>query len=106
MKHKRINISKLLFGVFIFFAISNQSFSVAVKARSTIDLNHNWKFMMSDIAGAQMPGYNSDNWNDVSLPHDWSFQAGISKDGAQSDKGGYFGGGIAWYRKTLDIPVD
>lgn len=39
----------------------------------------------------------------VSIPHDWAIEKGVSRSGAQEDKGGYFGGGIAWYQKTFSL---
>ncbi|MEP4744022.1 MAG: glycoside hydrolase family 2 TIM barrel-domain containing protein, partial [Flavobacteriaceae bacterium] len=38
------------------------------------------------------------------IPHDWAFEKGVSKDGAQGAQGGYFDGGIGWYQKKFDLP--
>ncbi|MDE3740980.1 sugar-binding domain-containing protein [Maribacter polysaccharolyticus] len=84
---------------FIFFILlcPNYGFS----QRETIELNTNWKFVEKDNPNFSNPKTNTSNWNDVQIPHDWAFEKGISKDGAQGASGGYFDGGIGWYQRTF-----
>ena len=67
------------------------------------NINKDWKFILEDIAEAKESKYNDSNWEVLTLPHDWSFEAGYFVHGAQKDKGGYGIGGIAWYRKELSF---
>ncbi len=43
-------------------------------------------------------------WQDVSLPHDWSIKGQLSPTLASAT--GYLPGGIGWYRKMLNIPIE
>jgi beta-galactosidase len=77
---------------------------LTVNAQRNIQNIEHWKFKESDNALANKPDFDDSKWQTVSIPHDWAFQAGISRNGAQTDKGGYFGGGIGWYRTNIDVP--
>lgn len=83
------------------FAINNIS-----AQRIVLDFNSDWKFSLDDNADAAITNFDDLNWQKLSVPHDWAFEEGVSKKGAQGDGGGYFGGGIGWYRKSFFMPVD
>jgi hypothetical protein len=73
--------------------------------RLEININANWKFLLQDEPEAFNAEWDDSNWVKVNVPHDWAFEKGVSKNGAQTDRGGYFDGGIAWYRKYIDVPA-
>ncbi len=79
------------------------SFSMQASTRKTIPLNNHWKFILHDTSAASQVNYNDESWRTLNLPHDWSFENGYSKDGAQSANGGYTSGGIGWYRKVFTL---
>lgn len=66
-----------------------------------IDLN--WRFILDDPNGASLPGYNDANWRYLSLPHDWMIEQRADASNISGNAGGYYPGGIAWYRKSLDL---
>jgi beta-galactosidase len=68
---------------------------------TTIDLN--WRFTMGDPSGASLPGYNDSNWRFLSLPHDWMIEQTVEQDNPSGTAGGFYKGGIGWYRKTIDL---
>jgi len=70
-------------------------------ARQTMDLRKGWSFIHTDEFGEQFPQGKA---HAVNLPHDWSWEAGPQKDGAQKDRGGYRIGGVGWYRKSFTLP--
>ncbi|MEG1186855.1 MAG: glycoside hydrolase family 2 TIM barrel-domain containing protein [Bacteroidales bacterium] len=72
-----------------------------IHARISEKINDSWRFVLGDFADAKNVNYSDRSWRLLNLPHDWAFENGFSKEGAQSDKGGYASGGIGWYRKTL-----
>lgn len=78
-------------------------FSAKASPRKTILLNNDWKFILHDIATAYQVNYDDQSWRTLNLPHDWAFENGYSKDGAQTANGGYASGGIGWYRKTVTL---
>lgn len=74
--------------------------------RFEIDFNNNWKFLLGDEPEAFKPECDDSNWEMLNIPHDWAFEKGVSRNGAQTDKGGYFDGGIGWYRKVFEMPAE
>lgn len=53
-------------------------------------------FHLGDEADAWQAWFQDTEWDEVSLPHDWSVHMPFSKD--YSSGTGYLGGGIGWYR--------
>ena len=66
-------------------------------------LNNNWKFTQEDQSAFSKPDYDEINWETLNVPHDWAFQNGIRREGAQNQGGGYHDGGVGWYRKTIQV---
>lgn len=67
-------------------------------------INDGWLFQLKDEADAYKPDFNDKSWRRLDLPHDWSVEAPLSPTLASCT--GYLPGGIAWYRKNLQIPAD
>jgi hypothetical protein len=70
----------------------------------SLRINDNWKFRKGDTKEAALPAYDDSRWRTLDLPHDWSVEGPYSPTFASAT--GYLPGGIAWYRKTLEIPAD
>ena len=68
---------------------------------TTIDLN--WRFTLDDPSGASEPGFDDTQWRYVSLPHDWMIEQPVTKDNPSGTAGGFYPGGIGWYRKSIDF---
>jgi beta-galactosidase len=66
--------------------------------RQRVDLNAGWKFIRSDVPGAQTPGFDDASWSTVSTPHTWN-----AVDGA--DGGGNYYRGVGWYRRHYTVPA-
>lgn len=95
MKH-----SRLLFSIVFTIFMTMPDMSGAGVA----DIGKGWLFKLSDVPEAADPEYDDSSWRELDLPHDWAFENGFSRNGAQKDRGGYAGGGIGWYRKHIGIP--
>src|SRR4030042_7052781 len=67
-------------------------------------INDGWKFQLRDEADAFKPEFDDKSWRRLDLPHDWSIEGWLSPSLASCT--GYLSGGIAWYRKELNIPAD
>ncbi len=67
-------------------------------------INEHWKFILQDAPGAEKPEFNDSKWKTVDLPYDWSVRQQLSPTLASAQ--GYLPGGIGWYRKTFNIPVE
>jgi beta-galactosidase/beta-glucuronidase len=68
------------------------------------NINNSWKFVLADIKDGQDIVYNDSKWQSVDLPHDWSVKGRLNPNLASCT--GYLPGGIGWYRKTINIPLE
>ncbi len=68
-----------------------------------ISLSQGWEFKLSDEAVYKNSNFDDSGWRVLNIPHDWALENGYSIDGAQSEQGGYAIGGVAWYRKSLEL---
>lgn len=73
----------------------------APRVDERIDLN--WKFRLGDEADFSSVTYDDSDWDFVSLPHDWMITREVSKDNPSGTAGGFYPGGVAWYRKDFYI---
>lgn len=80
------------------------SVSGQVSFGEPVKINNDWKFQKGDMKDAASPGFNDSGWRRVDLPHDWSVEGPLSPTLASAT--GYLPGGIAWYRKNINIPVN
>lgn len=60
-----------------------------------------WKFIEQDVKEAQLPSCNDGKWTRVNLPHDWDIYHSPKADAPTENGGGYYPGGIGWYRKQV-----
>ncbi|MDR2474013.1 MAG: DUF4982 domain-containing protein [Tannerella sp.] len=60
--------------------------------------NSQWEFFYGDNPAANA------RWRTLDLPHDWSVENTLNPSLAACT--GYLPGGIAWYRKTIELPAD
>jgi beta-galactosidase len=77
--------------------------SVPTEPRQRLLLDFNWKFIQSDVTGAEAPDFNDTNWRTLNLPHDWSIEGEFKQDAITKGAGGYLPTGIGWYRKHFNL---
>ncbi len=75
-------------------------------ARLVLSADAGWKFMLGDPSGAEAPAFADTAWRTVDLPHDWSIESRPDKDSLSGAGGGFFPGGVGWYRKTFSAPAE
>jgi beta-galactosidase len=88
----------------IIFQLSFATMFGQVSFGEPVKINDGWKFQKGDTEKAALPDFDDSKWRQLNLPHDWSVEGPLSPDLASAT--GYLPGGIAWYRKMLDIPAD
>ncbi|MET8763974.1 RICIN domain-containing protein [Lentzea sp. NPDC004782] len=71
-----------------------------VTPRQKINFNRGWRFVRSEVAGGQNPGFDDSSWVPVALPH--GFDAPYDVGGASGGRSFYVGSG--WYRKHFAVP--
>ncbi|WP_308991139.1 sugar-binding domain-containing protein [Mariniflexile litorale] len=88
--------------LFVILVLSHLSVLGQISFGNSKKINEDWKFMLQDNQNFKSSTYNDEKWKSVNIPHDWSIEAQLSPTLASAT--GYLPGGIAWYRKTLDVP--
>lgn len=68
------------------------------------NINSQWSFHLGDILYGGREYMDCSQWQVVDLPHDWTVKQNARPDLASCT--GFLPGGIAWYRKTLEIPIE
>lgn len=58
-----------------------------------------WRFYLGDNEIAWQKDFNDENWQKVTVPHDWSITQDFTKDASSGT--GYLPGGIGWYRAYI-----
>jgi beta-galactosidase len=72
-------------------------------ARVRRQIDFDWRFNKGEVARASDADFNDGQWSVVSLPHDWMVQEPMAEDNPSGTAGGFFPGGIGWYRKSLTL---
>lgn len=67
-------------------------------------INNDWKFHLGDIPAAWTKDYDTADWKNVTIPHDWS--VAYPFDEKNSSGTGYLSGGIGWYKKNFSLPLE
>ena len=75
-----------------------------MRTRNNIDSN--WKFKLINDDHALETNYEDSDWRSLDLPHDWSVEFTPDPNNPAHAGGGFFPGGLGWYRKELEIPMD
>ena len=84
----------------------SMSAAAANSPRQELAADAGWKFFLGDPSGAEAPSFPDVSWRTVDLPHDWSIESKPEKDNPSGTGGGFFPGGIGWYRKTFHAPAN
>jgi beta-galactosidase len=77
--------------------------SAVPEYRQRLLMDKNWKFIQSDVKGAEKQNFDDIKWRTLNLPHDWSIEGEFKEDEISKGPGGYLPTGIGWYRKHLNL---
>jgi beta-galactosidase len=73
--------------------------SAALPAHAHLSLDDGWRFALGETAGAQDSAFDDARWRSLNVPHDWSIELPMDQKAPVGGSGGYFPGGIGWYRR-------
>jgi len=48
--------------------------------RQRLPIDNNWKFIQSDVDGAEKQKFDDTKWRTLNLPHDWSIEGEFKED--------------------------
>jgi len=85
--------------------LSGISLNIEAQERQQL-FDFNWKFKLGNAPEASAKDFNDQDWRTLDLPHDWSIEGKISPENPMGGDGGFFPSGIAWYRKTFNVPAN
>lgn len=90
---------------FIFF-LGLLTAHAAETTREILSLNPDWRFLKSDPAGAEQPGFDDSRWESVSVPHTYN-DTDTFDDWSPSGHRGEVNqwSGPTWYRKIFKVPA-
>ncbi|MFY0600053.1 MAG: DUF4982 domain-containing protein [Cyclobacteriaceae bacterium] len=71
--------------------------------REIIDFNFDWNFHLGEFSDGELSIYDSEDWEKIRLPHDWSILESYQQDGTAASTG-FVPGGIGWYNKEFVLP--
>lgn len=93
-------VISVLFITLIFSAckISNTE---DISSLRKVKFNDAWSFNLGDEPLASSLKYDDDAWSTVKIPHDWSIEGEIDKNNPSGHFGGFYPGGVGYYRKTF-----
>ena len=74
--------------------------------REHLRIDDNWKFFLGDPKDASTTGFADSGWRSVTLPHDWSIEGKMDPKAPMGGQGGFFPGGVGWYRYHWQAPAD
>jgi beta-galactosidase len=98
-----------IIAVFAFAILAAAPFMRAADSQSSRQIlaaDSNWKFLLGDPSGAEVPSFADASWRTLDVPHDWSIESKPEKDNPSGGGGGFFPGGTGWYRKRFRAPAD
>ncbi|MHC4200479.1 MAG: glycoside hydrolase family 2 TIM barrel-domain containing protein [Planctomycetota bacterium] len=75
-----------------------------MRTRTCIDFD--WRFVLGDVPAARARDFDDSAWRLLDLPHDWSIEATPDRGNPAGAGGGFYPGGVGWYRRSLDVPKD
>ncbi len=67
------------------------------------NFDHDWRFHLGDVPGAQAVAFADSSWRRLDLPHDWSIEGQFSEQNPAGVGGGALPGGVGWYRKIFSV---
>ncbi len=78
----------------------------AARAERTVRaLDEGWRFHRGDTAGAEEPSFDDRAWQQIDVPHDWAITGPFDEDNPARGDGAFLPTGVAWYRKSLELPA-
>lgn len=94
--------NKSFFYVLCFFIIAVLTVNAQknVSGREKYNFNYGWKLNIGDVEEAKKAAFDDKKWTPVNLPYAWNQSEAFRLDITQLSTG------IAWYRKTFQLPKD
>lgn len=94
--------NKFFFYVLCFFIIAVLTVNAQknVSGREKYNFNYGWKLNIGDVEEAKKADFDDQKWTPINLPYAWNQSEAFRLDITQLSTG------IAWYRKTFQLPKD
>ena len=96
--------SRVVFGALL-LTLATVAVHAVTNPRQVLPADAGWRFTLGDPAGAEAPAFADAAWRTVDLPHDWSIESAPDAKNLSGGGGGFFPGGVGWYRKAFTAPA-
>jgi len=96
--------SLVVFGALL-LTLATVAVHAVTNPRQVLPADAGWRFTLGDPAGAEAPAFADAAWRKVDLPHDWSIESAPDAKNPSGAGGGFFPGGVGWYRKSFSAPA-
>lgn len=96
-----MNLKRVLYILsFVMLLANTVSAQDKKSAREKYNFNYGWKLNVGDVEEAKKTEFDDQKWTAVNLPFAWNQAEAFKKDITELSTG------IAWYRKTFQLPKD
>ena len=95
----------ILFTVALMTVFSSTNAQPTNEPRQELLFNSGWSFSKDDNPDYKNSTFNDEKWRKLNLPHDFTIEGKFNKDAACGASGAFLEGGVAWYRKTFELPL-
>ncbi|MGI4020871.1 MAG: glycoside hydrolase family 2 TIM barrel-domain containing protein [Janthinobacterium lividum] len=92
-----------MFGLILFLSPFFLHAQSNPEGRTTTSFDNDWRFLKSDVTGAEKSSFDDSKWRKLNVPHDWSIEGPYDQNNPTGRGGGYLPAGIGWYRKTFTL---
>lgn len=86
---------------FYLLALASLMLATNVMGERRVRISEGWRFTQTDDSLAKTTTYDDSKWEKVTIPHDWSIMYQPSRQAAPGSEGGWYEGGIGWYRTII-----
>jgi beta-galactosidase len=76
----------------------------ATQQRVIQPFDADWRFLKSDVPGADQPAFDDTDWRKLDVPHDWSIEGPFAQTNPSGGAGAWLPSGIGWYRRHFTLP--
>ena len=82
------------------------TYTPPASSRAAVSLSGSWKFLKSDAAGCEVPGFDDSAWATVAVPHTWNNIDGQDGPNVGGDPyGRNYYRGVGSYRRHISVPA-
>ncbi len=101
LEKNNMNLKGLVAGVCLLSLLTNGTYAqIKESEKGKYNFNYGWKLNVGDAEQAKLINFDDNKWTNVNLPYAWNQSEAFKLDIT------HLSTGIAWYRKTFQLPKE